>query len=499
MRQRDRRPSLALVAAFFGAIVVALPAHAERQPAMLDGYPLLSQRDPANYRDDSLMAAEDSAPTESGRAAVADLACLAAVYAMIERGRGNTSAMIDDFYPDPRQDVDGATDGPPRPDYVSGDQPVDVAAIEAELRQGHPVIVRGKSAEVFQHFVLVIGLRQAAEGGWRLVAYDPWPGRGNSGPAREIEIDPDAQALTSVSGLAVTFDRMRLVTGFASPLVTADASSTSGTTGASPPVVPGGDIVALKDGTVLVGTIAPATLAFQTTFGDAQVSTDKIVAYRDGTLTLADGSMLKGSFAEPMLGAAELQIATAAGRLSVPLTEVVSIRRAGASAAATAHQPSQTTALPGPGQGLLTGKVLDNFGNPIAGVLIKNHNSQFTGTTAADGTYSLPYVPGKLLLGYHHADHYFLKLSLDIATAATYPIDDMVMFRRAPTAGLFALTELDYMPLARCSIDFSEKERANKEFAEGSFSWRKWNSGVPYSLYVRGIPTAVVAVDESVP
>jgi len=258
----------------------------------------------------------------------------------------------------------------------------------------------------------------------------------------------------------------------------------------------GGDTVALKDGSVLVGTIAPATLAFQTSFGEAQVPTDKIVEYKDGTLTLADGSTLKGSFAEPILGTAKLEIATAAGALSVPLAEVIGIQRTGTfAAAAPAQPPPQAITLPGPGQGLLTGKVLDNFAKPIVGVTIKTRNSQFTGASDTSGTYSLPYVPGKVVLGYQQSDHYPVELSLDIASAAVYPISDIVMYRRPQGVGLFLAGTSGYESINTCLVEYHDKPvEQSQTSSTGPFDpIVVMDEGHDFILLARGIPTLIIS------
>jgi len=197
---------------------------ADREDLMLSGYATLSQRDPANYADDPLMYETDTTADGVSRDIVANLASLAAVYTMIERGRGDQSVMIDKFYPRPSEHG-GKTFGAIRPAYVSDDLDISETRIIDQLQKGHPVILKGTSGEVEQHFVLVVGMKKADDGGWRLIALDPWPGKDKVRPGREMEIDFDVKAMTSLSGTSAKFEKMRLVTGFESPVLRGSAAS----------------------------------------------------------------------------------------------------------------------------------------------------------------------------------------------------------------------------------------------------------------------------------
>ena len=107
----------------------------------LDEFPLLSQRNPGNYRDVSVMTVKEPVTGTTRVEEVQNLACLATVYTMIERGQGKIVS-IDDYYPDPRKHG-GDTQGPSRLPYVGPDEPIDFEKIEEALRAGQPTILRG--------------------------------------------------------------------------------------------------------------------------------------------------------------------------------------------------------------------------------------------------------------------------------------------------------------------------------------------------------------------
>jgi hypothetical protein len=197
-------------------------AGAASDDIILSGLVALSQLDPQNYRDLGLMRTTDTLPNSSKRTAVANLTCAAAVYVMIERGRGQTSAMIDDFYIDPRLHG-GRSPGARRPDYVSTDIAVDLALIGSELRSGQPVVLRGAGGPLGQHFVLAVGLAQDDAGSRQLIVLDPWPAPGEIMPKPEVRLDLASSPLRHPDIPGLVFDRMRRVSGTPFPLATAAA------------------------------------------------------------------------------------------------------------------------------------------------------------------------------------------------------------------------------------------------------------------------------------
>jgi hypothetical protein len=222
---RSLRSTIAIALLAFACVVVPCrDADATGDDVLLGGFVALSQLDPQNYRDLGLMRTTDTLPNSSQRTAVANLTCAAAVYVMIERGRGQASAMIDDFYIDPRLHG-GRSPGARRPDYVGTDLSIDPALIESELRSGQPVVLRGAGGPLGQHFVLAVGLARDETGGRHLIILDPWPAPGEIMPKPEVRLDLASSPLRHPDIPGLVFDRMRRVTGAPFPLSTGDAAA----------------------------------------------------------------------------------------------------------------------------------------------------------------------------------------------------------------------------------------------------------------------------------
>jgi hypothetical protein len=223
-----RRRASAIRAALLVFACLAVPwSHgvaAAPDDVILHGPSAISQLDARNYRDLGLMRATDTLPNSSRRTTVANLSCAAAVYVMIERARGHAAAMIDDFYIDPRLHG-GRSPGARRPDYVGVDLVIDRALIEAELRAGRPVVLRGTGGPLGQHFVLVVGLAQGAPDGRQLIVLDPWPAPGQTTPKPEVRIDFTSPSLRRPDIAGLVFDKMRRVGGTPFPLATTTTSS----------------------------------------------------------------------------------------------------------------------------------------------------------------------------------------------------------------------------------------------------------------------------------
>jgi hypothetical protein len=213
--------SAAIAIALLALACVMAPCRkvdAASEDVILDGLTALSQLDPENYRDLGLMRTTDTLPNSSKRTAVANLTCAAAVYVMIERGRGQPSAMIDDFYIDPRLHG-GRSPGARRPDYVGSDLAIHPGLIESELRAGQPVVLRGVGGPLGQHFVLAIGLTKDESGVRHLIVLDPWPAPGGIMPKPEVRLDLAAPPLHHPDIPGLVFDKMRRVSGPPFPLV----------------------------------------------------------------------------------------------------------------------------------------------------------------------------------------------------------------------------------------------------------------------------------------
>ncbi len=201
---------------------------------VLEKYPLLFQKDPKNYCDQSLLQVYDTLPDKSRKELVPNLACAATIYTMLERGRGNQNAMIDDFYIDPRKHG-GDGPGARRPEYVGADIEIDSNRILQSLQEKQPVILHGYGGPLLEHFVLVVGSQtDAAER--RLVAFDPYPGSDRDEPGKQIEIKVANGVMSHPTLSSVVFRNMRMVKAPESKPVTD-----------SPPTTTGTDSVTMKD------------------------------------------------------------------------------------------------------------------------------------------------------------------------------------------------------------------------------------------------------------
>lgn len=294
-------PVLALVLVF-----CSIQAPAENTaPIILDNYPLLSQKDPANYRDQSLLTVSDT--LDDRKVLVPNLACAATVYTMLERGRsGNTSAMIDDFYPDPRK-YNGNSPGARRPDYVGADVDIDPAQIVRSLQQKQPVVLHGYGGPLKHHFVLAVGLSTSSSAQRQLIALDPFPGNDLDKPGRRIEINLDNSPIVHPVLKEITFKQMRLVQNNGATETSSDSSVKTSIT--------------MKDGSTISGIAQTAVLKFKSGYGVMDIKFTEVVSYQDNSLLLADKSNLKGSFQD---GA--LQLKTSRGVLNLPVNEIVAIK-----------------------------------------------------------------------------------------------------------------------------------------------------------------------------
>jgi hypothetical protein len=167
-------------------------------PHSFTAYSQLNADDARLYSDPAWAKAND---TVAGSPRI-NWTCLAVVYAMIEHARGNSSYRINaQSYSDTgggAAKIGGVSAGP------SADlSPPSFAAIEAELRKGNPVILRGNSRRLgVGHYVLAIGIDRAGQ----IVALDPYGGK-------KISVDPvtwetansDAGKLTVISYRKVAF------------------------------------------------------------------------------------------------------------------------------------------------------------------------------------------------------------------------------------------------------------------------------------------------------
>lgn len=102
---------------------------------------------------------------------------------------------------------------------------------------------------------------------------------------------------------------------------------------------------------------------------------------------------------------------------------------------------------------LITGEVFDGFGLPLRDAAVSVEGTTFKTLTDSSGKYAVEYVPGNVRVritreGYTPAD-----LFLNIASASTYPSQQVTLYKIPPQQGVFLFGQSDYIPLARGRIN----------------------------------------------
>jgi tetratricopeptide (TPR) repeat protein len=98
----------------------------------------------------------------------------------------------------------------------------------------------------------------------------------------------------------------------------------------------------------------------------------------------------------------------------------------------------------------LNGLVIDNFGKPLDGVDVSIVNTGFHGVTDKNGRYRLEYIPGRFEVRYNKREHAEISLALEPATAASFPVKDIVLHRIPPRPDVWLVGDNDYVTLNRC-------------------------------------------------
>jgi hypothetical protein len=96
----------------------------------------------------------------------------------------------------------------------------------------------------------------------------------------------------------------------------------------------------------------------------------------------------------------------------------------------------------------VAGNVLDNFGRPLPGATVTVDKTTFTTTTDSNGSYSVGYVPGKVLVTISKPGYLSQNLDLDIATETSYPAQALTLYKLPAGRGIFFYGASDYTPLA---------------------------------------------------
>ena len=117
-----------------------------------------------------------------------------------------------------------------------------------------------------------------------------------------------------------------------------------------------------------------------------------------------------------------------------------------------------TVVLAGCGkQPRIEGRIIDGFGLPLPNAAVNISGTAFRATTDTNGNYSIEYAPGKVSLQASKPGYSTVNRTFDIATAITYPAEQMTLYKIPAGKGIFLFGDADYLPVARGSIAFSAK------------------------------------------
>jgi Carboxypeptidase regulatory-like domain len=105
----------------------------------------------------------------------------------------------------------------------------------------------------------------------------------------------------------------------------------------------------------------------------------------------------------------------------------------------------------------ITGKVLDNFGSPLADARVTIKNSAFSTTTGSDGSYSIDFMPGSFTIsitkpGYTEAD-----TPLNIASTGIYPMSEVSLIKIPPAGNFFLQGAKDWIPLGYTGVNVATR------------------------------------------
>lgn len=223
--------------------------------------------------------------------------------------------------------------------------------------------------------------------------------------------------------------------------------------------------IELKDGTRLTGEIQSPRLYFESSFGSMEIEPTKVQSFGSGQLELTDGSILNAD-----LGKGDLVVETSRGELEIKMKDIVEISRV----IAAGGGPGGPKLIAEPGQGILTGRVLDNFGQPVKGASVRIAGSSLSAETDESGHYSLAYSPGRFFVEIDHAGHDPSAFNLELASATTFPVEDKTLVSVPAPGRIYYQNQTEWSELGRCwvrkvSSDSGEFDQSGEEryVAEG--------------------------------
>src|SRR5438105_11978400 len=112
-----------------------------------------------------------------------------------------------------------------------------------------------------------------------------------------------------------------------------------------------------------------------------------------------------------------------------------------------------------PSSAQIMGRVVDVWGNPVAGATVSMPGFRFEAHTDANGTYKLDYAPGSIRLVVRDAGYVPTldsgSLALNLATATRVPVQDLRMIKVPPAPGVFIVQKnRDYMVIDPVIVSF---------------------------------------------
>lgn len=102
----------------------------------------------------------------------------------------------------------------------------------------------------------------------------------------------------------------------------------------------------------------------------------------------------------------------------------------------------------------LNGVVRDNFGQPVADVVVSIPNTDSSTKTDAAGVYKLPYSTGQLTLSFVRDGYQAETVPFSATSRGQLTVEDVVLFKRITQQGIFVVGKTNYFgPIRNCQIN----------------------------------------------
>lgn len=112
----------------------------------------------------------------------------------------------------------------------------------------------------------------------------------------------------------------------------------------------------------------------------------------------------------------------------------------------------------------LNGVVRDNFGQPLADVVVSIPGTEFTATSDVTGAYRLSFAPGELTLSFVRPGYQNENVIVSAPRGGQVPVDEVVLHKSISRPGIFVVGKTNYIgPLNVCQINIL-MVRDNVEF-----------------------------------